>query len=267
MPADLIKPSTALADIFSAYERVRIEVFRRFLVMMVSPDIAPRAAELGYTSSEHAEAWLKLDTIDGRGLTFDDALRVARREALLQASPVLKAQLRYIDQQENRWFERVRKAIPRFIGPADIEAFQSAFWQDLAQEPEGPGVLGSMTKFCDRLESLATNPTPGAKELHDSLALRGFHAAMIADLRARITICRKEMPESPAPLDNEAKLQQVAAERRDAYQWLNAFYNDWATTLRTELTYHQAVRLGITEVKGGRQPASDTPAPTEGDVP
>lgn len=261
MADDLIKPSTALADLFTPYERARIKVFRGFLTEMVAPDIAPRAASVGYTAEEHEEAWTNLDVVDGRGLSFDDALAVSRRKQSAEASPVLKSRLHYLDVLENQWFDRFRKAIARYIGPADMAAFQSAFWQDLQQEPEGPGVLGSMTALCDRYEALATNTTPGAKELHAALARRGFNVDLIADIRARIGLCRKELPKEPPPVANEAKLLKVARERRAAYDWLNAFYNDWATTLRSELTYHQAVRLGITEVKGGKKPADEPPVP------
>ena len=142
----------------------------------------------------------------------------------------------------------------------------AAFWQDLQQQPEGPGVLNSVSKLCDRHESLATNQTPGAKELHASMDRRGFNAEMLEDIRNRIEICRKELPKEPAPLPNQAKLTKVAGERREAFRWLNAFYNDWATTLRTELTYHQAVRLGITAVKGGRQASEETSDPTPDDT-
>ena len=261
MADDLTKPSTALADIFSSHERGRIKVFRGFLTEMIAPDIAPRAAGVGYTGQEHDEAWTKLDIVEGRGLTFEDALSVSKRKQLVEASPLLKSRLHYLDGIENQWFERFRKAILRYIGSDDLAAFQSAFWQDLQQEPEGPGVLSSMTKLCDRFEALATNTTPGAKELHAALNRRGFNAELITDVRTRIELCRKELPKEPPPVANEAKLIKVAGERRQAYEWLNNFYNDWAATLRTELTYHQAVRLGITEVKGGKKPGEEPPIP------
>ena len=186
-------------------------------------------------------------------------------EQLVNSSPLLKSRLHYLDGLENQWFDRFRRAILRYIGSDDLAAFEAAFWQDLQQEPEGPGVLGSMTKLCDRFEALATNTTPGAAELHAALTRRGFNAEFIADVRTRIELCRKELPKEPPPIANEAKLVKIAGERRRAYDWLNAFYNDWATTLRSELSYHQAVRLGITEVKGGRKPAEEPPVTPEDD--
>lgn len=260
---DVIKVSTSLADILSNYERERVGQFRQFLAEILSPDVASRAAGVGYTSAEHAEAWAKLDILDGRELTLDDALGVAQREVLREASPTLKVHIRFLDQEENRWFERFRKAIPRYIPRDYLAAFEAAFWLELSQQPEGPGVLDSMTKLCDRYEALATNATPGAKQLHAALAARGFNSVLIADVRARIQQCRLEMPAQPAPLTNEAKLIAVAKKRREAYDWLNEFFIDWGTTLRTEVTYHQAVRLGITEVKGGRRTEPEYPDPSE----
>lgn len=264
MADELIRVSTGLADIFSAYEQSRIKLFRGFLTGLISPDVAPIAAGVGYTAGEHDQAWGNLDIVDGRGLSFNDALGVARRAEMAEASSALKDHFRFLDGNENQWFDRFRKAIARFIPREHLAAFETAFWQDLQQQPEGPGVLSSMTKLCDRYEALATNQTPGAKELHAALERRGFNAALIAEIRARVEKCRKEMPSQPAPVPNEAKLRKVAQQRREAYEWLNAFYNDWATTLRTELSYHQAVRLGITEVKGGRKPEEE-PATPESD--
>lgn len=265
MSNEQLHPSTALADIFTSYEQERIPLFRRFLTGVLSPDVARRAGLVGYSSKEHDQAWKDLDVIDGRDLTFEDAFQVSQRALLSDASPALKGRLRFLDQVENLWFERYRQAIVRFIGPDELEAFQLAFWQDLKQEPEGPGVLGSLTKLCDRHEALNQNSTPGAQQLYEAMDRRGFNAALIADVRQRIDQCRHDMPEAPAPLPNAAKLVQAADDRKAAYRRLNAFYNDWAATLRGELTYHQAVRLGITEVKGGRsdnapaEPASPVP--------
>ena len=265
MPEDLIQVSTALSDVFTAHERRRIVGFRTFLTEMIAPDIAPRAAGLGYGAAEHEQAWENLDIIEGRTLSFNDALGVARRVEMAEGSGTLNEHLRYLDGEENRWFDRFRKAIIRFIGKDHLEAFQKAFWQDLQQEPLGPGVLSSMTKLCDRYEALASNQTPGARELHETLARRGFNAELIAKIRSRIESCRKALP-TTAPIPNEAKLRQVAQQRREAYTWLNAFYNDWATTLRTEVTYHQAVRLGITEVRGGRKHDVEPTSPDSEDT-
>ncbi|MCU0692989.1 MAG: hypothetical protein MUF54_16455 [Polyangiaceae bacterium] len=258
---DVLKVSTALADIFTPYERGRIGVFRDFLAEFISPDIAPRAAGVGYDVAEHQEAWRQMDIVEGRELTLDDALGVAQRTVVLEASPTVKVHLRFLDQEEDRWFDRYRKAIPRFITREHLADFETAFWQDNSQQPEGPGVLDSMTKLCDRHVALATNDTPGAKDLHAAMDRRGFNAVLIADVRQRIKQCRVEMPVQPAPLVDEARLLEIARKRREAYEWLNNFFIDWATTLRTELTYHQAVRLGITQVKGGRRPTEKPPEP------
>lgn len=54
-----------------------------------------------------------------------------------------------------------------------------------------------------------------------------------------------------------------ARRQREAYQALELWYQDWGTTLRSELGYHDEVRLGLTRVKRANPPVAELFEPDE----
>ncbi|MCU0694638.1 MAG: hypothetical protein MUF54_24935 [Polyangiaceae bacterium] len=70
------------------HERGRIGAFRGFLTEIIAPELAPRAAVVGYTAAEHQEAWTNIDTVDGRELTLDDALGVENEARAVKCIPI-----------------------------------------------------------------------------------------------------------------------------------------------------------------------------------
>lgn len=86
--------------------------------------------------------------------------------------------------------------------------------------------------------------------------------------RNRFALPSEEDPGNPTRRQSERPNLHIHGSGNLSWfgDWLNAFYNDWATTLRSELSYHQAVRIGISEVKGGRKPAEEPPVTPEDDT-
>jgi hypothetical protein len=257
------RESTSAASIFTPYERERLEQIQRFLVHIVDPEIARRAARVHYDGDEHRLGWADWAAAVGMNVPFSHHLSEA--EARLAAEPggVAAARLRELDTFENLWHPRCRTAIRRFVDASERDAFEAAFYEDLPQQPLGPLVPGSVRKLIARYEAMARSKVPGVKDAHRSLQRKGLTEAALD--RAKALLAEIEaVPDAPAtPAVSPAEIAASARARREAYDRLNLWYTDWAEVLRGELGYHALVRLGLTEAKGGRRAAPEPGEPAE----
>jgi len=256
--------STTASSIFTAYQVEKLGDVQRFIVHIQDLDIAKVAAVNGYTGDEHSFALKHISIAQGQNVPFEHSLSEQQRKVLEGAPSAQVERIRALDKFENIWFPRTRTALVRFIVADQSEAFVAAFFEDMEMQPEGPGVVASVKKYDARVESLATSKVPGAAEAYDSLVKRGLTKNERKRIRGLITECEQEAPAPARPKVKAETIAAGAAERLDAYDKLNKWYNDWAETLRSELTYHQSVRLGIIANKGGRKPAPQEPSPNPG---
>jgi hypothetical protein len=120
------------------------------------------------------------------------------------------------------------------------------------QQPEGPAVVLSVEKFLVRVEEMGASKVPGARDCYEGLTKKGLTEAVKAEAATIIAAAKKEASPLPAPAIDPAEIAAAAEKQRIAYEKLNLWYKDWAGTLRAELGYHDAVKLGITTNKGGR---------------
>lgn len=262
MSDDTTRVTTATSAIFTTYEQDRLDQIQRFFVHACDPDIAPILAHAGFDAAELELGWKDWDIAVGRTIPFNLHLIAQQRGDLVGLSEEQQARLSQLDRFENAWFPRVRNAIRRFVVKDQRETFEAAFFQDLRQEPLGPGVIRSVGGLLDRLDSTENSAVPGVKETFAALRKKGLSDALRKEMRGFVAAARKAFePGSGSPAEVE-QIRLAAEERREAYERVNAWYIDWADTVRTSLTYHQAVRLGVTASKGGSRPAveDETPA-------
>jgi len=256
--------STAASSIFTAYQVEKLGTIQCFVLHIQDLDIAKVAVVHGYTGDEHSFAQTHLSIAQGQNVPFEHSLSEQQRKVLEGAPSAQVERIRALDKFENIWFPRTRTALVRFIVADQSEAVVAAFFEDMEMQPEGPGVVSSVKKYIGRYEALGQSRVPGAVEAYDSLAKRGLTKNELKRIRGVITECEQEAPAPARPKVKAETIAAGAAERLEAYDKLNKWYNDWAETLRSELTYHQAVRLGIVTNKGGRKPAPQEPSPNPG---
>lgn len=113
---------------------------------------------------------------------------------------------------------------------------------NLTQQPLGPKVVDSVDLFLTRWAGFLVLPgLQGNAALVKALAGRGLTEAAIADM----------VP--------EADLRAADAEQLAAFVRLQKWYALWVGVLRQSLDYHMRIRLGTSEVKGGRKAGSADP--------
>jgi hypothetical protein len=263
MPNDLIRVTTATSAIFTSHEQDRLDQIQRFLVRAGDPDIAPVLAQAGFDAAELEEGWQDWDIAVGRKIPFEIHLVSQQRGELAGLSAAQDARLTVLDEFDNAWQVRTRNAIRRFVVKDQRAAFEAAMFQDLSRQPKGPGLVKSVGILLDRLESIRKSPVPGAKETFEALRKKGLTDALLQSTRDLVEAARKEFDPTSTQGSEDEKIRQLAQERREAYERVNAWYIDWADAVRGRLTYHQAVRLGVTKPKGGRRPADGPESPAD----
>lgn len=256
--------STTASSIFNPHQVEKLGDVQRFIVHIQDLDIAKVAAVNGYTGDEHSFALKHISIAQGQNVPFEHSLSEQQRKVLEGAPSAQVERIRALDKFENVWFPRTRTALVRFIVAEQSEAFVGAFFEDMEMQPEGPGVVSSVKKFDARFESLATSKVPGAAEAYDSLVKRGLTKNERKRIRGLVTECEQEAPIPAAPKVKADQIAAGAAERLEAYDKLNKWYNDWAETLRSELTYHQSVRLGIVAPRNRKKGTHEEPSPNHG---
>ena len=132
-----------------------------------------------YVPSEQREGWRLWRVTAGEDRPFEQFL--TEQQVCGGSDHVLI--LQQIDHFDNTWFPRTRAIIRRAIPADQREQFASAFFQNLEQQPLGPGVVGSVSTFIARVEGLSKAADPAAKAVRDMLARRGLTAGAILKVR------------------------------------------------------------------------------------
>lgn len=246
---------------YSSTERSLLVQIGRFLVHVADHKIAQKAAKAGYDSEEHSIGWRLYNVASGANVPLETLVSQATHQ-MLTSTDTVRLAIRELDTFENLWFPRVTATLKRFIAPEHKEAFLNAFFDRLTQQPEGPGVINSVSTFVDRVEALVQSQVPGAKEARRALAKRGLSAESIRHVRKLLDSARA----TPAQAcDGEAERTDSLRKRREAFDELKLWYRDWATSLRDELGYHDQLRLGLRKNKGGHGASVDDAEETEDD--
>ena len=242
----------------SAAERRFITQAQRLLVSLGAPRIARQATTLGYDADEHAEGWRLLHLSSGQQRSFAHLLAVANAVNLEDTGSV---QDRYqaLDTFENRWFPRTRNAIRRFVDAGHVAEVEATFFKDLQQQPLGPSVVGSVSRFLERIDGLAQSDAPGAAEALASLRKKGLTAEVIDETRAQVSEAASLDPAGP-DADLVAAVQAENAAQAEALTGLRLWFNDWAEVFREAFGYHDLVRLGLIVRRGGRSAAEPVSA-------
>lgn len=241
-----------------------VEQAGRLLIKVREPGTAPRAAKAGYTEKAHQEGIALHREASGIDRPFSHALNDAQRRIMIEGSEPSVERYRVIDTFENTYFPRMHAAILYFVTPpAKADEIDAAFFMNLSQQPLGPQVVDSVGLFLARYEGLKKMPDfDGKSALLEALAAMGLTDAVVADMRERVDAAKKEAPAAPVALVPEAELVAADQKQLEAFSRLQRWYALWAGILRQGLDYHMRVRLGISEVKGGR--GSGSPGKEEG---
>lgn len=227
----------------------------RFLYTVVDPRFLRRAVRAGYTKGEHAEIWGLFDRAAGRERGLDEHAGTE-----LESDPERKRLLAEVDDFENLWFPRVDKIIRRNAPEADAERFVATFFQDLAQQPLGPGVLDSVSTFLNRVDQLTSSKLPGAAKVLATLRTRGITDAKTSEIRDMIAKLRSgTLRKSSADAAAAAKAAQAQTE---AVRELRLAWGDWSTTLRPLFDIREQIQLGLTDARNApKATAQPAPAP------
>lgn len=230
----------------------------RFLVNVQQATLAPVAAANGYDAAEHAEGLRLYRTAMGDGLPLPVVFGLAAPSPAASA-PTITPEIRRIDAFENLWFPRTRAIIRRVVPEASRERFEASFFHELAQQPLGPGVVGSVRTWIFRVEALDASAEPGAPEVIAALRKRGLTPAAVAEMKALVesqtAFVAPAAPAAPSPA--EASLAEARVERQRALASLRAWYNDWSTTLRSVYDRRQLLQLGFIAPKGRAKDADE----------
>lgn len=244
----------------SGEQRDRLDKVQKLLSSITDPRIAPVAAGLGYDDEEHARGWLLWEAATGYKRPFSHALMLVGIEPAAGPGVVWTG----LDRFENKWVPRSRNAIRRFVPAEHRDQVLKAFFLDLQQQPEGPLVVGSVSLFLERIEGLRTSEVPGATDAWKSLVKKGLDDNEVTRINGLLAQARQAPKPAPVP-DPTAVLAVDGQAQLAAYDALNLWYIDWADALRDELPYHDRLRLGVSEVKGGpKAKTADDAEPVEG---
>ena len=230
-----------------------------FLVNVAKPSLAKTAQAQGYTHEEHAEGWRLHRAATGEAQSL--SVVFGKAAAAPGDASAYMPTLRAIDAFENLWFPRTRAIIARVVPAEHRDRFEAAFFHELSQQPLGPAVIGSVSTFLTRLTALEKSTEPGAREVRDTLRKRGLTDAVVAGVKAQIASLKTLSPEAPTPAPDAKALASARAEQKRAVVALRAWYNDWATTLRTAYNRRQLIQLGLASAAQKRDDAPDDPAP------
>jgi len=247
------------SSVFTPYEISKLEDIQRLLIMVMDVAIASDAEKLGHDDEEHAYGWKHYTTAAGAHVPFRHHMATNELSLSHVGDSNLMSLLRSLDRFENRWFPRARTAIRRFVAADKREVFEAAFFEDMAQQPEGPGVVGSVEKFLSRVDAMAKADVKGAPEAYASLVKRGLTTSTIRGVKSQIAEAKERQTPGPKPKVDLAAIEAGTEQRREAYDRVNRWYNDWAETFRQELTYAQLRRLGLVSVKQGAKTVDDEP--------
>jgi hypothetical protein len=236
----------------SSTELAFLQRVMRFLVTILTPSYAHKAHREGYSSKEHALGWLLWRTAAGETRPFEDWLCEPEASAGVDGTGQRRL-LQRIDQFENMWFPRTRAIIRRVVHKDRRDGFAAAFFKDLAQQPLGPAVVGSVGTFVTRIESLGASGDGDAKQVREMLRARGLTDGRIESIKA---LLREAQTGSRAGKEagtgvTAVELEKARTAQLDAVGDLRDWFNDWGTTLRWCFGARDQVRLGLMVRRAG----------------
>lgn len=255
-PIITITTNIPMPFLLDADGRSLLESVARLLMRIQQPTLMARAQLEGYTTEEHQVGWRAFVEAAGGNTTVElnvasgvmqsaDALVTQRRNSILQQ----------LDGMENTWFPRLRAIIRRVLADdPSAAAFEAAFFEEMEQQPLGPGVIASMAKFVNRIRSLDTTPgSPGAR-VRAVLNERGLTDERLAEVSAMV----EELQAFDAGAVNvgqptAAEVAAINARRAAAFAKVERWYQDWATTFRTVFSTREQLQLGLTDLKGKKE--------------
>jgi hypothetical protein len=255
-PIITITTNIPMPFMLDADGRSLLESVARLLMRIQQPTLMARAQLEGYTTEEHQVGWRAFVEAAGGNTTVElnvasgvmqsaDALVTQRRNSILQQ----------LDGMENTWFPRLRAIIRRVLADdPSAAAFEAAFFEEMEQQPLGPGVIASMAKFVNRIRSLDTTPgSPGAR-VRAVLNERGLTDERLAEVSAMV----EELQAFDAGAVNvgqptAAEVAAINARRAAAFAKVERWYQDWATTFRTVFSTREQLQLGLTDLKGKKE--------------
>ena len=220
----------------------------RFLVNVLTPVYAEKAKRDGYNSEEHALGWQLWRTAAGETRPFDHWLR---EQDISHGSDVDSAEhhrlLQEIDTFENLWFPRTRAIIRRVVAKDRRDRFAAAFFKDLAQQPLGPAVVGSVSTYVTRIEGLDANAEGDAKAVRGMLRSRGLTVGRMAAIKQLLNAAKagSESGKKSAVPVTAAELEKARTAQLEAVGDLRDWFNDWGTTLRSRFGARDQLRLGL----------------------
>ncbi len=241
---------TNAASPLDARQRARLTRIQRFLTGITAVRAGRKAAAAGYDDAEHQEGWALWQKAAGVDRTFAHFVALSAPAGAL-AEDEARRRFASLDAFENTWFPRVRTAIRRFVAPDRVVQFEEAFFTGLSQQPEGPLVVGSVTKLLERLEGMRQSDVPGAPDAYAALQKKGLTADALAQVKATLQQVRS-LQAPPVPVIDPVEIERGARSQIEAYEKLNLWFNDWATTLRPVLSYHESIRCGLLSRRAGR---------------
>lgn len=242
---ELIDPTSPF-DAAGKYVLARIN---KFLVNIADKKRSAIAQKHGYTNEEHQEGWRLYKEASGADRPLSHFV-AAQEKAIAAKNEKLLAGIRSIDAFENIWFPRTRSALERFVSEAEREAVVGGFFKDLQQQPEGIEVLVSVGTFVGRFKELRQSTSPGVVKAVEALRMRGLTDDLIQETEALLASTR-ELGAPASPTD-DAEQRAAAARQIAGFDAAKRWFRDWRTTLETEFGYHDLVKLGLRERKGGR---------------
>ncbi|HSN97104.1 MAG TPA: hypothetical protein VLS89_02365 [Candidatus Nanopelagicales bacterium] len=252
------EPDDAVGTVtLTAKQQAFLNRTSRFLVGITAPVFAQRARRHGYTVAEHREGWLHWSTAVGKQRPLDHLFVEQQAAATGDADGMVL--LKQIDEFENLWFPRVRAIIRRVVDRDRRDEFAEGFFKDMAQQPLGPSVVGSVSVFLRRVKGLEESKDPDAKKVRDTLRKRGLTESAIQQVRGLIEEVEtlKAPKDRPADAPSAAEIASAQAAQREAYESLRDWFNDWATMLRPAFNAREQVQLGLAVVRRGGQVAVD----------
>jgi len=231
----------------------------RFLVNIATPGYGDKARREGYSASEHALGWKLWRTAAGETRPFDHWLREQEvAEGTDMDSAEQRRLLQEIDTFENTWFPRTRAIIRRVVAKDRRDRFAAAFFKDLAQQPLGPAVVGSVSTFITRVEGLEGNDDVDTKAVRTMLRSRGLTKARIDGIKNLLEAAQAgSKPSKTGAAVSAEELEKARAAQLEALADLRDWFNDWGTTLRSRFGARDQVRLGLMVPQGGSSAAEE----------
>jgi hypothetical protein len=131
----------------------RLSTVNRFLINMGDRNTATLANRYGYDGEAHAKGHELYRLASGAHRPFEHFLARGDRQ-IAMAPTVHKARLQRIDAFENDAFPTVENSMRAELAAEDFERIHTAFFDGLAQQPEGPDVVPGVRTFISRLDAL-----------------------------------------------------------------------------------------------------------------